>query len=68
MKPFIVELSDGDFTNLIEDFNVVIIPNSNTAFVYCNNEDLIQIKKLPNFVNVTPDNPSAISDFKSGLY
>lgn len=64
MKNYIVELADGNFSELEKEFKIIKIPNSNAAFVFCNRNDIKEIKKLSNFISINPDNESTISDFK----
>lgn len=64
MKNYIVELTDGDFSGLEKEFKIVKIYDQNSAFVFCNQSDIKNIKKLSNFVSISPDNESAICDFK----
>lgn len=64
MKNYIVKLTDGDFSELEKEFKIVKIHDQNSAFIFCNQSDVKNIKKLSNFVSINPDNESTICDFK----
>ena len=62
---FMITLSDSDFSKIEEEFQVIKFDRCNQGLIICDHTDIDWIKKLDNFVEIFPEFPSAISDFKN---